>query len=99
MNKMQDGELRRMAVFKLRQVTRQLAELEDYATDDTTRASLAAIQTALNAASDSLQTDRPKMIVVEGDDESRLTLRLPEVRTIGSERIRSVKSKTMRRSA
>ena len=50
MNKMQDGEVRRMAVFKLRQVVRQLAELEACAEDKSTRACLAGVRAALRSA-------------------------------------------------
>lgn len=70
MHKMQDGEVRRMAVFKLRRVARELAELEACAEGGATRACLAAVRAALYAASQDLQAS-PSCVIVEGDDEAR----------------------------
>lgn len=58
-----------MAVFKLRQAARQLAELEHCAEDAATRACLVGVRRALMAAAEELQ--RPPMVVA-GDDETRL---------------------------
>ena len=73
MNKMQDGEVRRMAVFKLRQVARQLAELEVCTEDASTRACLAAVRAVLRSATEDLLN--PSGVVVEGEDETRLVVR------------------------
>lgn len=73
MHKMGDRELRQMAIFKLRQVARQLEELEHCAAEPDTRGRLSGIRRAVLGAADGLQ-DR-ELIVVDGDDEVTLTLR------------------------
>ena len=73
MNKMEDREVRRMAVFKLRQVERQLTELEACTDDAGTRVCLAGVRAALHAASNDLQS-APLRVIVEGDDETHLAV-------------------------
>jgi hypothetical protein len=73
MNKMEDGEVRRMAIFKLRHVARQFAELEQCAAGAQTRSRLLAVRRALMAAAKELQVAR--LIIVEGDDEAQLAAR------------------------
>ena len=62
-----------MAVFKLRQVVRQLAELEACAENKSTRACLAGVRAVLRSATEDLQS--PTGVIVEGDDEARVAAR------------------------
>lgn len=73
MNRMGDRELRRMAAFKLRQVARQLAELERCSAQEATRVELVAVRRVLTAAAEDLQDEAA--VVVEGDDEAHMAIR------------------------
>ena len=73
MNKLQDSEVRHMAVFKLCQAERQLIQLEGCTNNRATRISMAAARAALRAASKKLR-GTPLRVIVTGDDEAHLAV-------------------------